>query len=224
MPAHVCQVLAALLQLASGHAACTPWPIHHQRHPRRPPKSAAKTRGCLQLEWPPTPTLCLVKLSLQYGMKPIMQHHSATLKPSMTTSVTLLLHVFPSAVTYAQVSAYQTVKFLPSSLLWPIVKSLGSKKPCPGMQHNFAVCISLLYVAIRFTALKCKLCFDRAKYRKGHQAIFSWGNLKNQVLKQLETVAAHGMITTRRLGLSWPFASRNFRMSAVVTWRSCWSA
>ena len=50
MPAHVCQVLAALLQLASGHAVCRPWPIHHQRHPRRPPKSAAKTRGCLQLE------------------------------------------------------------------------------------------------------------------------------------------------------------------------------
>ena len=36
--------------------------------------------------------------------------------------------------------------------------------------------------------------------------------------KQFETVAAQGIITTRaRLGLSWPLASRSFRMSAVVT-------
>ena len=36
--------------------------------------------------------------------------------------------------------------------------------------------------------------------------------------KQFETVTAQGIITTRaRLGLSWPLASRSFRMSAVVT-------
>lgn len=125
-------------------------------------------------------------------LKAIMQHHLATLKPSMTTSVTLLFHAFSSAVTYAQVSAYRTVKFLPSSLLWPIVKVLGSKEPCPGMQYNTI----LQSVAIRFTALKCKLCFDRARYRKGHQAVGAtwriryWNSLKQW---QLMEWSPHGV-------------------------------
>ena len=56
---------------------------------------------------------------------------------------------FPSAVAYAQVSAYQTVKFLPSSLLWPIVKNLlGQRSPvqeCNTILQFASVCYTLLY-------------------------------------------------------------------------------
>lgn len=151
-----------------------------------------------------TPTSCLVSLSLQY----ITIWHEGNWRQSCSIIQQpwsqVWQHPSPcffmlcsSAVTYAQVSAYRTVKFLPSSLLWPIVKVLGSKKPFPGMQYNTLLqSTSVLYVAVRFTALKCKLCFDRARYRKGHQAVGAtwriryWNSLKQW---QLMEWSPHGV-------------------------------
>lgn len=143
------------------------------------------------------------------------RHHSATLKPSMTTSVTLLVHPFFIS------SHICTGLCLPDSQVPSLFFALTRCKISlvkETLSRNAIQFCSLLYVVIRFTALKCKLCFDRARYRKGHQAVGATCRIRYwNRLKQLETMAAHGMITTRRLGLSWPFASRNFRMSAVVT-------
>jgi hypothetical protein len=58
-----------------------------------------------------------------------------------------------------------------------------------------------------------------------NNCVLTWLNLgswtyhqSKMARKQFETVAPQGIITTRaRLGLSWPLASRSFRMSAVVT-------